>query len=134
MNSINASNSLKLPSEKMLGKKIKRFKKAIKPYNLDAKNPPVISKSTINQIEKITKNKKIKLEKLGIDNAENTNISTYKETSKFKLPELSLKEQYEDLINRKELILPPKYRILLKKQNYLDDFLSKTNKNMIINQ
>ena len=30
-------------------------------------------------------------------NAENTNISTYKETSKFKLPELSLKEQYEDL-------------------------------------
>jgi len=129
MNSINASNSLKLPSEKMLGKKIKRFKKAIKPYNLDAKNPPVISKSTINQIEKITKNKKIKLEKLGIDNAENTNISTYKETSKFKLPELSLKEQYEDLINRKELILPPKYRILLKKQNYLDDFLSKTNKN-----
>ena len=43
------------------------------------------------------------------------------------MPKLSLKEQYEDLLIRKELILPPKYRLLLKKQNYLDKFLSENN-------
>ena len=126
MNSINLSNDTKqINPEKLLGKKIKRFKNIIKPINKKlAINPPKISKSTLLQIEKVNKNKKFKFET-------SANISIYKEkeSSKYKLPELSLKEQYQDLIERKELILPPKYRILLKKQNYLDDILSLNNNN-----
>ena len=120
MNSINESENTKQTfPEKILGKKIKRFKTIINPLNnLSIKTPPKLSPSTLLQIEKIHKNKKIKYEN-------STNISLYKdkETQKFKLPELSLKEQYQDLLNRKELILPPKYRLLLKKQNFLDDIL-----------
>jgi hypothetical protein len=130
MNSINLSNDTKqINPEKLLGKKIKRFKNIIKPINKKQTiNPPKISKSTLLQIEKVNKNKKFKFE-------HSTNISIYKEkeSSKYKLPELSLKEQYQDLIERKELILPPKYRILLKKQNYLDDILSSSNQNNAIN-
>ena len=66
--------------------------------------------STENNVNRI----KIKTEKDGA-NAKIPNISTVKESPKFKLPELSLKEQYQDLLNRKELILPPKYLLLLKK-------------------
>ena len=110
--------------EKILGKKIKRFKNIIKPLNKHhILKPPKISESTLLQIEKVNKNKKFKFEN-------STNISIYKDSSKFKSPELSLKEQYEDLIGRKELILPPKYRILLKKQNYLDDILSLSKENI----
>ena len=126
MNSINESENPKQTfPEKILGKKIKRFKTIINPLNnLSIKTPPKLSPSTLLQIEKIHKNKKIKYEN-------STNISLYKdkETQKFKLPELSLKEQYQDLIGRRELILPPKYRVLLKKQNYLDEILSLNNNN-----
>ena len=130
MHSKNVSNDTKqINPEKLLGKKIKRFKNIIKPINKKlAINPPKISKSTLLQIEKVNKNKKFKFE-------HSTNISIYKEkdSTKYKLPELSLKEQYQDLIERKELILPPKYRILLKKQNYLDDILSSSNQNNDMN-
>ena len=130
MNSINVSieKGIKQTNqEKFLGKKIKRFKNTLKPINKhNAKKPPELSLSTLLQIEKVTKSIKIK-------NENSANISIYKEKDpqKFKLPELSLKEQYQDLIGRKELILPPKYRILLKKQNYLDEILTLNNQNNI---
>ena len=124
MNSINVTNNTKNKNkENLLGKKIKRFKNILKPlteqYSI---KPPKISQSTLLLMEKVNKHKKFKLENT-------SNISLYKDSSKYKLPELSLKEQYEDLIERKELILPPKYKLLLKKQNYLDDFLSLSNQN-----
>ena len=130
MNSINVSieKGIKQTNqENFLGKKIKRFKNTLKPINKhNTKKPPKLSLSTLLQIEKVTKNTKIKHEN-------SANISIYKEKDppKFKLPELSLKEQYQDLIGRKELILPPKYRILLKKQNYLDEILTLNNQNNI---
>ena len=130
MNSINVSieKGIKQTNqENFLGKKIKRFKNTLKPINKhNAKKPPELSLSTLLQIEKVTKSTKIK-------NENSANISIYKEKDppKFKLPELSLKEQYQDLIGRKELILPPKYRILLKKQNYLDEILTLNNQNNI---
>ena len=130
MNSINVSieKGIKQTNqEKFLGKKIKRIKNTLKPINKhNAKKPPELSLSTLLQIEKVTKSIKIK-------NENSANISIYKEKDpqKFKLPELSLKEQYQDLIGRKELILPPKYRILLKKQNYLDEILTLNNQNNI---
>ena len=128
MNSINFSNdTMQTNPEKLLGKKIKRFKNILKPINKHyILNPPKISQSTLLQIEKVNKNKKFKFEHAA-------NISLYKEkdSNKYKLPELSLKEQYQDLIGRKELILPPKYRILLKKQNYLDEILTLNNQNNI---
>ena len=129
MNSINVSNNTKeINTEKLLGKKIKRFKNIIRPNNKQyIIKPPNISKSTLSQIEKV-KNKKFKYE-----NIMNINLYKEKDISKYKLPELSLKEQYQDLIERKDLILPPKYRILLKKQNYLDDILSLYDQNNIMN-
>ena len=45
---------------------------------------------------------------------------------------LSLRDLYGDLLNRNDLILPPKYMIVLKKQNYLDLYLS-YNYNNILN-
>ena len=130
MNSINLSNdTMQTNPEKLLGKKIKRFKNILKPINKHyILNPPKISQSTLLQIEKVNKNKKFKFEYPA-------HISLYKEkdSNKYKLPELSLKEQYQDLIERKELILPPKYHILLKKQNYLDDILSSSNQNNAMN-
>ena len=129
MNSINVSNSTdEINTEKLLGKKIKRFKNIIRPNNKQyIIKPPNISKSTLSQIEKV-KNKKFKYE-----NIMNINLYKEKDISKYKIPELSLKEQYQDLIERKDLILPPKYRILLKKQNYLDDILSLYDQNNIMN-
>ena len=126
MSSNNESeNPKQLFPEKILGKKIKRFKTIINPLTkLTIKTPPTLSPSTLLQIEKISKNKKIKYE-----NSANISLYKDKETQKFKLPEISLKEQYQDLIGRRELILPPKYRVLLKKQNYLDDILSLNNNN-----
>ena len=125
MNALNSLKKNELDLEKILGKKVKRFKNSLK-LNLRNENPPSVSQTTLNQIEKILQNKNNKLENL----VQNTSIN--KDYKKFKLPELSLKEQYQDLINRKELILPPKYRLLLKKQNYLDDILTENN-NMNIN-
>ena len=126
MYSKNVLENIEPKSEKFLGKKVKRFKSIRKPINTESKNPPKISQSTLEQIEKVVHIKKIKTEKDGA-NAKIPNISTVKESPKFKLPELSLKEQYQDLLNRKELILPPKYLLLLKKQNFLDEILSITN-------
>ena len=130
MNSINVSieKGIKQTNqENFLGKKIKRFKNTLKPINKhNTKKPPKLSLSTLLQIEKVTKNTKIKHE-----NSANIIIYKEKDPPKFKLPELSLKEQYQDLIGRKELILPPKYRILLKKQNYLDEILTLNNQNNI---
>ena len=131
MNALNLCKKNNLELEKILGKKVKRFKKSLK-YNLrDFKDPPSLSHSTLIQIEKVIKNKKTKLENMNanIDQI----ISHQNESVKFKLPELSLKEQYQDLLNRNELILPPKYRLLLKKQNFLDDILSENNNNNIKN-
>ena len=125
MNALNSLKKNELDLEKILGKKVKRFKNSLK-LNLRNENPPSVSQTTLNQMEKILQNKNNKLENL----VQNTSIN--KDYKKFKLPELSLKEQYQDLINRKELILPPKYRLLLKKQNYLDDILTENN-NMNIN-
>ena len=129
MNSKNVHNNINLESEKFkfLGKKIKRFKNVIKPNNIGTKKPPKLSNSTLFQIKKIIQNKKFQLEKISA-NTDIKNISTlliHNDNPTFKLPELSLKEQYQDLLDRKELILPPKYRLLFKKQNYLDDILSK---------
>ena len=126
MNSKNVLDNLEPETEKFLGKKVKRFKNIRKPINTETKNPPKISKSTLEQIEQVVHIKKIKSEKDGA-NTKIPNISSHKDSSGFKLPELSLKEQYQDLLNRKELILPPKYLLLLKKQNFLDDILSITN-------
>ena len=125
MNSKNGSNLFNLEPIKLLGKKVKRFKSIIKPINIKAKKPPKISKSTLLQIQKVFQNKKINTEKI-FQNPKIPNLINNIEPPKFKFTELSLKEQYEDLINRKELILPPKYRLLLKKQNY---FIKKININ-----
>ena len=127
MNALNLCNKKNLEIEKILGKKVKRFKNSLK-YNItDIKNPPSLSQSTLIQIEKVIKNKKTKIENMNANIDQN--ISLQNDAIKFKLPELSLKEQYQDLLNRNELILPPKYRLLLKKQNYLDDILSENNNN-----
>jgi len=125
MNPLNSSTKKELVKEKILGKKVKRFRNSLKLNIDDKQEPPSISQSTIAQIEKVFKNRKSRNENI------NTNLDTKlhlsMDSSKFKMPELSLKEQYQDLLSRKELILPPKYRLLLKKQNYLDDILSENN-------
>ena len=126
MKSLNSPNNFELIANKVLGKKIKRFKNSLKPNIRDQKKPPTLSQSTLIQIEKVINNKKNKCQKT-IKTPDDSNFSTSNDSSNFKLPELSLKEQYQDLLNRKELILPPKYRLLLKKQNYLDDILSENN-------
>ena len=129
MNSKNGSNNLQLDSIKLLGKKVKRFKNIIKPINIKPKKLPKISKSTLIQIEKVLKNHQKSNEKIGTNSGDMNNFINQNEMPKLKLPELSLKEQYQDLLERKELILPPKYRLLLKKQNYLDEILSTNNAN-----
>ena len=126
MKSKNEINISYLDSNRLLGKKIKRFKNKIKPINIKVKQAPKLSKSTLIQIEKVTKMKIINAENQGA-NQQIPNLVNNLDPPKFKLPELSLKEQYQDLLNRKELILPPKYLLLLKKQNYLDDILCISN-------
>ena len=126
MKSKNEINISYLDSNRLLGKKIKRFKNTIKPINIKVKQAPKLSKSTLLQIEKVTKMKILNAENQGA-NQQIPNLVNNLDHPKFKLPELSLKEQYQDLLNRKELILPPKYLLLLKKQNYLDDILCISN-------
>ena len=126
MKSKNEINISYLDSNRLLGKKIKRFKNKIKPINIKVKQAPKLSKSTLLQIEKVTKMKILNAENQGA-NQQIPNLVNNLDHPKFKLPELSLKEQYQDLLNRKELILPPKYLLLLKKQNYLDDILCISN-------
>ena len=130
MKSKNGSNNLQLEPIKLLGKKVKRFKNIIKPINIKPKKLPKISKSTLIQIEKVLKNHQKNNEKIGINPINSNHLTNENEIPKLKLPELSLREQYQELLERKELILPPKYRLLLKKQNYLDEILSTINANM----
>ena len=128
MNEIKSTNIYNLDEEKLLGRKIKRSDYGYN-SNLGSMNhPPSISPSTLIQIDKVIKKRRKKIEK-SIENINNEDLtnSINNNTSNFKLPQLSLKEQYEDLLKRKELILPPKYRLLLKKQNYLDKILSENN-------
>lgn len=128
MNEINTTNIYKFDKEKILGRKIKRNELKNMANFGNMNHPPSISQSTLIQIDKIIKKRKKKNEN-NIENINNKNVanSINDISSNFKLPQLSLKEQYEDLLIRKELILPPKYRLLLKKQNYLDKFLSENN-------
>ena len=125
MHSKNGTDTTSFDTKKFLGKKIKRNEKNNKQINKNAQNPPKISLKTLSLIEKVILNKKMQHIKLGanLNISKLNNISTNFGTQQFKLPELSLKEKYQDLLNRKELILPPKYLLLLKKQNFLDDFL-----------
>ena len=125
MHSKNGTDTTSFDTKKFLGKKIKRNEKNNKQINKNAKNPPKISLKTLSLIEKVTLSKKMQHIKIGANPniSKLNNMSTNFNSQKFKLPELSLKEKYQDLLNRKELILPPKYLLLLKKQNFLDDFL-----------
>lgn len=123
MEVLESESNLEPVTCKLLGKKLKRFKTLLNTSNniKNIKSTPIISESTILQINKIIKNKSQK-------------IDTNPPEQNFTLPPLSLKEQYEELLNRNELILPPKYKLLLKKQNFLDSILSedltKTNINI----
>ena len=125
MHSKNGTDTTSFDTKKFLGKKIKRNEKNNKQYNKNAQNPPKISLKTLSLIEKVILSKKMQHIKIGANPniSKLNNISNNFDSQKFKLPEISLKEQYQDLLNRKELILPPKYLLLLKKQNFLDDFL-----------
>ena len=125
MHSKNGTDTTSFDTKKFLGKKIKRNEKNIKQINKNAQNPPKISLKTLSLIEKVILSKKMQHIKIGANPniSKLHNISTNFDSQKYKLPELSLKEKYQDLLNRKELILPPKYLLLLKKQNFLDDFL-----------
>ena len=125
MYSENGTDILSFDTKKFLGKKIKRIENTIKPINKNAQNPPKISLKTLSLIEKVISRKKMQHKKIGANenNSKLNNISNNFDSQKYKIPELSLKEQYQDLLNRKELILPPKYRLLLKKQNFLDNIL-----------
>lgn len=134
MNELKSTYIYKFDAEKLLGRKIKRNEYGDN-SNLGSMNsPPSISPSTIIQIDKVIKKRRIKVEK-SIENLNNEDLtsSINDNPSNFKLPQLSLKEQYEDLLKRKELILPPKYRLLLKKQNYLDKILSENYLNHNLN-
>ena len=112
MESFVSEPKLKQESCKLLGKKLKRFKSLLVSSNniKNIQNAPIISESTLFQINKIIQNKSKKIE------------SSF--PPDYVLPPLSLREQYEELLNRNELILPPKYRLLFKKQNFLDSILS----------
>ena len=125
MHSKNGTDTTSFDTKKFLGKKIKRYEKNNKQSNKNAKNPPKISLKTLSLIEKVILSKKMQHIKIGANPniSKLHNISTNFDSQKYKLPELSLKEKYQDLLNRKELILPPEYLLLLKKQNFLDDFL-----------
>ena len=59
MKSLNSPNKVDLLADKILGKKIKRFKNSLKPNIRDQKKPPTLSESTLIQIEKVINNKKI---------------------------------------------------------------------------
>ena len=60
MNALNSPKKSDSGHEKILGKKIKRFQNNISPNIKELKRPPIISQSTLNQIEKVIKNKKKK--------------------------------------------------------------------------
>jgi uncharacterized protein (DUF488 family) len=132
MYSKNGIDIISYDTKKFLGKKINRMENIIKPINKNPQKPPKISKKTLLQIEKVILGRKKQHIKFGANqiNDNLNNISTNIDSQKYKLPELSLKEKYQDLLNRKELILPPKYRLLLKKQNFLDDILIIPNRNL----
>ena len=134
MNELKSTYIYKFDAEKLLGRKIKRNEYGDNSNLGSMVSPPSISPSTIIQIDKVIQKRRIKVEK-SIENLNNEDLtsSINDNPSNFKLPQLSLKEQYEDLLKRKELILPPKYRLLLKKQNYLDKILSENYLNHNLN-
>ena len=78
-----------------------------------SQNIPKISKETLDQIQYLI-NKKINEPPLSLDN---TKLKSY-------LSSLSIREKYEELLTRRSLLLPPKYKMLLKKQSFLDFILS----------
>ena len=86
------------------------------PFLSSSSNIPKISKETLDQIEYLI-NKKITPPSLSLDNSK---LRSY-------LSSLSIREKYEDLLTRKSLLLPPKYKLLLKKQTFLDFILSNDN-------
>ena len=81
-----------------------------------SQNIPKISKETLDQIQYLI-NKKINEPPLSLDN---TKLKSY-------LSSLSIREKYEELLTRRSLLLPPKYKMLLKKQSFLDFILSNDN-------
>ncbi len=134
MNEPNSKRIYTLDTEKILGRKIKRNEYHFKGNSGNMTHPPSISQSTLIQIDKVIKKRKQKIEN-NIENLNNEELanSINDISSNFKIPQLSLKEQYEDLLKRKELILPPKYRLLFKKQIFLDKILSENNLNHNLN-
>ena len=91
-------------------------KNATLPFFNSSSNIPKISKETLDQIEYLI-NKKMNDPPLSLDNSK---LRSY-------LSSLSIREKYEDLLSRKSLLLPPKYKMLLKKQTFLDFILSNEN-------
>ena len=134
MNEPNSKRIYTLDTEKILGRKIKRNEYHFKGNSGNMTHLPSISQSTLIQIDKVIKKRKQKIEN-NIENLNNEELanSINDISSNFKIPQLSLKEQYEDLLKRKELILPPKYRLLFKKQIFLDKILSENNLNHNLN-
>ena len=130
MNEPNSAKICKSDTEKILGRKIKRNDFRSNDNFGNMPHPPSVSSSTLIQIDKVIKKRKQKIENK-IENLNNEELanSFNNISSNFKIPQLSLKEQYEDLLKRKELILPPKYRLLFKKQIFLDKILSENNLN-----
>ena len=94
---------------------LQKKKKAPSEVFSQAKTPK-ISQETKKQIDYLLKKQREK--PIVIDN---NKIKCY-------LSSLSLRERFADLLNRNELILPPKYKMLLKKQTALDSLLSDTTK------
>ena len=134
MSEPNSIKIYKLDTENILGRKTKRNECCTIHNFGNMAHPPLVSNSTLIQIDKVIKKRKQKIEK----NKENLNnedlTNSFNDiSSNFKIPQLSLKEQYEDLLKRKELILPPKYRLLFKKQIFLDKILSENNLNYNFN-
>ena len=87
-------------------------KKKWRTLSLKESKMPKISKQTLKLVKSIS-NKPLKV------NSKIENI-----TLKNFLSSLSMKEKYEDLLNRNRIILPPKYKLLLKKQCHLDIILA----------
>ena len=87
-------------------------KKKWRTLSLKESKMPKISKQTLKLVKSIS-NKPLKIN----SKIENISLKNF-------LSSLSMKEKYEDLLTRNGIILPPKYKLLLKKQNYLDLILS----------
>ena len=109
MNALNPCSKSNLDIEKILGKKVKRFKNSLK-FNLnDMKKPPSLSKSTLNQIEKVIKNKNSKV--VNMNTNLNQHISYNVDSQKYKFPELNshrlkMEQIKEEAKNRIKYLIP----------------------------